>query len=205
MTSLRNFRVFACTTLLASTLALNGCGYNQIQTTDETTKSAWAEVTNQYQRRFDLIPNLVNTVKGYAQQEKDVLVQVTEARAKVGQIKVDPSNPDSLKQFENAQKDMGSAVSRLLVVAESYPQLKSDANFRELQAEIAGTENRITVARKRYIDAIQSYNVLVREFPNNLTAKIFGYQVKPQFTVDNEGQIKTAPTVDFSNKPAAPK
>lgn len=205
MTSLRNFRALALASMLASSLSLSGCGYNQIQTTDESTKSAWAEVTNQYQRRFDLIPNLVNTVKGYAQQEKDVLVQVTEARAKVGQIKVDPSNPDSLKQFENAQKDMGSAVSRLLVVAESYPQLKSDANFRELQAEIAGTENRITVARKRYIDTIQSYNVLVRQFPNNLTAMVFGYQVKPQFTVDNEGQIKTAPTVDFSNKPAAPK
>lgn len=205
MTSLRNFRALSGAALLVSTLALSGCGYNQIQTTDESTKSAWAEVTNQYQRRFDLIPNLVNTVKGYAQQEKDVLIQVTEARAKVGQIKVDPSNPDSLKQFENAQKDMGSAVSRLLVVAENYPQLKSDANFRELQAEIAGTENRITVARKRYIDTIQSYNVLVRQFPNNLTAMVFGYQVKPQFTVDNEGQIKTAPTVDFSNKPAAPK
>lgn len=198
-----NPRVLALVAILASSLTLSGCGYNQIQTTDESTKSAWAEVTNQYQRRFDLIPNLVNTVKGYAQQEKDVLVQVTEARAKVGQIKVDPSNPDSLKQFENAQKDMGSAMSRLLVVAESYPQLKSDANFRELQAEIAGTENRITVARKRYIDTIQSYNVLVRQFPNNLTAMVFGYQPKPQFTVDNEGQIKTAPTVDFSNKPAA--
>ena len=205
MTSLRNLRALSGVAVLVSTLALSGCGYNQIQTTDESTKSAWAEVTNQYQRRFDLIPNLVNTVKGYAQQEKDVFVQVTEARAKVGQIKVDPSNPDSLKQFENAQKDMGSAVSRLLVVAENYPQLKSDANFRELQAEIAGTENRITVARKRYIDTIQSYNILVRQFPNNLTAMVFGYQVKPQFTVDNEGQIKTAPTVDFSNKPATPK
>ena len=205
MTSLRNIRMLASIAVLASTLTLSGCGYNQIQTTDESTKSAWAEVTNQYQRRFDLIPNLVNTVKGFAQQEKDVFIQVTEARAKVGQIKVDPSNPDSLKQFENAQKDIGSAVSRLLVVAEAYPQLKSDANFRELQAEIAGTENRITIARKRYIDTIQSYNVLVRQFPNNLTAMVFGYQVKPQFTVDNEGQIKSAPTVDFSNKPAAPK
>ncbi len=186
--------------LAASVLA--GCGYNDIQRNDEATKSAWAEVTNQYQRRFDLIPNLVNTVKGYAQQEKDVLTQVTEARSRVGQIKVDPSDPASLKQFENAQKDMGSALSRLLVVSENYPQLKSDANFRELQAEIAGTENRITVARKRYIEAVETFNVQIRQIPANLTAMVFGYKPKPQFTVDNEGQIQKAPTVDFSNKPA---
>jgi LemA protein len=186
--------------LAASVLA--GCGYNDIQRNDEATKSAWAEVTNQYQRRFDLIPNLVNTVKGYAQQEKDVLIQVTEARSRVGQIKVDPSDPASLKQFENAQKDMGSALSRLLVVSENYPQLKSDANFRELQAEIAGTENRITVARKRYIEAVETFNVQIRQIPANLTAMVFGYKPKPQFTVDNEGQIQKAPTVDFSNKPA---
>jgi LemA protein len=186
--------------LAASVLA--GCGYNDIQRNDEATKSAWAEVTNQYQRRFDLIPNLVNTVKGYAQQEKDVLIQVTEARSRVGQIKVDPSDPASLKQFENAQKDMGNALSRLLVVSENYPQLKSDANFRELQAEIAGTENRITVARKRYIEAVETFNVQIRQIPANLTAMVFGYKPKPQFTVDNEGQIQKAPTVDFSNKPA---
>ena len=152
--------------------ALSGCGYNDIQRSDETTKSAWAEVTNQYQRRADLIPNLVNTVKGYAQQEKDVLTQVTEARSRVGQVQVNPGDEGSLKQFENAQANMSSALSRLLVVAENYPQLKSDQNFRELQAELAGTENRITVARKRYIDAVNQYNVLVREFPVNLTAKV---------------------------------
>jgi LemA protein len=183
---------------------LTGCGYNDIQRNDEATKSAWAEVDNQYKRRFDLIPNLVNTVKGFAQQEKDVLTQVTEARSRVGQIKVDPSNPESLKQFENAQKDMGSALSRLLVVSENYPQLKSDANFRELQAEIAGTENRISVARKRYIEAVETYNVHIRQIPANLTAMAMGYKPKPQFTVENAAQIQTAPSVDFGNKPAVP-
>jgi LemA protein len=187
-------------------VVLTGCGYNDIQRNDEGTKSAWAEVTNQYQRRFDLIPNLVNTVKGYAQQEKDVLTQVTEARSRVGQIKVDPSDPASLKQFESAQKEMGSALSRLLVVSENYPQLKSDANFRELQAEIAGTENRISVARKRYIEAVEVYNVHIRQIPANLTAMAFGYKEKPQFTADE--QVQKAPTVDFGSKPApaaAPK
>ena len=169
--------------------ALSGCGYNDIQRSDESTKSAWAEVTNQYQRRADLIPNLVNTVKGYAQQEKDVLTQVTEARSRVGQVQVNPGDEGSLKQFENAQANMSSALSRLLVVAENYPQLKSDQNFRELQAELAGTENRITVARKRYIDAVNQYNVLVREFPVNLTAKVLGYAAKPQFSVENEAAI----------------
>jgi LemA protein len=184
--------------------ALTGCGYNDIQKFDEATKSSWAEVVNQYQRRADLIPNLVNTVKGYAQQEQDVFVKVTEARSRVGQIKVDPSNPESLKQFENAQKEVGSALSRLLVVSENYPQLKSDANFRDLQAELAGTENRITVARQRYIGSIQKYNEFVRQFPGNLTAKVFGYSAKPQFTVENEAQIKTAPKVDFG-QPATQK
>lgn len=177
--------------------ALSGCGYNDIQRSDETTKSAWAEVTNQYQRRADLIPNLVNTVKGYAQQEKDVLTQVTEARSRVGQVQVNPGDEGSLKQFENAQANMSSALSRLLVVAENYPQLKSDQNFRELQAELAGTENRITVARKRYIDAVNQYNVLVREFPVNLTAKVLGYSAKPQFSVENEAAISKPPSVDF--------
>ena len=161
--------------VVAIALGLSGCGYNNIQVADEATKSSWAEVLNQYQRRSDLIPNLVNTVKGYADQEKDVLTQVTEARSRVGQIKVDPSNPESLKQFEAAQKDMGSALSRLLVVSENYPQLKSDQNFRELQAQLEGTENRITVARKRYIESIQNFNGMVRQFPANLTAMIFGY------------------------------
>lgn len=191
--------------VVSAVLGLTGCGYNDIQRLDESTKSSWSEVTNQYQRRADLIPNLVNTVKGFAQQEQDVFVKVTEARSRVGQIKVDPSNPESLKQFESAQKDVGSALSRLLVVAENYPQLKSDANFRELQAELSGTENRITVARKRYIESVEKFNVTVREFPVNLTAKVFGYQAKPQFTVENEAAIQTAPTVNFDPKPAAQK
>jgi LemA protein len=197
-------RRWLLTLTAAATLALSGCGYNDIQAKDEATKSAWSEVLSQYQRRADLIPNLVNTVKGYAQQEKDVLTAVTEARSRVGQIKVDPSNPESLKQFQNAQADVGSALSRLLVVAEAYPQLKSDQNFRELQAQLEGTENRITVARKRYIDSIQDYNVLVRQFPVNLTAMAFGYKDKPQFTVENEREISRAPSVNF-DKPGEPR
>ncbi len=202
-------RLFVIGSLLAA-LGLGGCGYNDIQSMDEGTKSAWSEVLNQYQRRADLIPNLVNTVKGYAQQEKDVLIAVTEARSRVGQVKVDPSDEQSLKQFESAQRDMGSALSRLLVVTENYPQLKSDANFRELQAQLEGTENRITVARKRYIDAIQQYNVLVRSFPVNLTAMATGYKPKPQFAVENEREISKAPSVTFDKpadaaKPGEPK
>ena len=197
-------RRWLLTLTAAATLALSGCGYNDIQAKDEATKSAWSEVLSQYQRRADLIPNLVNTVKGYAQQEKDVLTAVTEARSRVGQIKVDPSSPESLKQFQNAQADVGSALSRLLVVAEAYPQLKSDQNFRELQAQLEGTENRITVARKRYIDSIQDYNVLVRQFPVNLTAMAFGYKDKPQFTVENEREISRAPSVNF-DKPGEPR
>lgn len=181
--------------VLATLLA--GCGYNDIQRADEATKQQWAEVLNQYQRRADLIPNLVNTVKGYADQEKDVLTRVTEARARVGQVQVNPGDGASLKQFENAQAEMGSALSRLLVVAENYPQLKSDQNFRELQAELAGTENRIAVARKRYIESLNGYNVLIREFPVNLTAKVLGYEVKPQFSVENEQAISRPPAVDF--------
>jgi LemA protein len=197
-------RKFLVASALAMSLGLSGCGYNEIQTFDESTKSSWSEVLNQYQRRSDLIPNLVNTVKGYAQQEKDVLLGVTEARSRVGQIKVDPSDPASLKQFESAQRDMGSALSRLLVVSENYPQLKSDANFRELQTQLEGTENRITVARKRYIDSIQQYNVQVRQFPANLTAMAFGYKEKPQFAVENEREISKAPSVNFE-KPAEKK
>lgn len=178
-------------------LGLAGCGYNDIQAQDEATKSAWSEVLNQYQRRADLIPNLVNTVKGFAEQEMEVLTRVTEARSRVGQIRVDPADPDSLRQFEQAQQEMGSALSRLLVVAENYPQLKSDANFRDLQAQLEGTENRIAVARKRYIESVQAYNVLVRQFPVNLTAMAFGYAAKPQFSVENEREISTAPKVDF--------
>lgn len=187
---------------LALMLMLSGCGYNEIQVADESTKSAWSEVLNQYQRRADLIPNLVNTVRGYAQQERDVLVGVTEARSRVGQVRVDPTDANSLKQFEQSQRELGSALSRLLVVAEAYPQLKSDRNFRDLQAQLEGTENRIAVARRRYIDSVQSYNVLVRRFPVNLTAMAFGYQAKPQFTVENEREIARPPAVNF-DPPAA--
>lgn len=178
-------------------LMLSGCGYNAIQQADEATKSAWSEVLNQYQRRADLIPNLVNTVKGFAEQEREVLIAVTEARSRVGQTRVDPSDPASLQQFEAAQRDMGSALSRLLVVAENYPQLKSDANFRDLQTQLEGTENRITVARRRFIEAVEQYNVMVRQFPANLTAMVFGYKQKPQFAVENEAAIARPPAVDF--------
>jgi LemA protein len=191
--------------LFAAT-ALSGCGYNDFQSKDEGVKKAWAEVLNQYQRRSDLIPNLVATVQGFAQQEKDVLLGVTEARAKVGQMKVDAdvlNNPQAMQNFQKAQGDLSSALSRLMVVTENYPQLKSDANFRDLQSQLEGTENRITVARKRYTDAVESYNILVRSFPTNLTAMVAGYQVKPQFTVENEKAISVAPKVDFGAKPAA--
>jgi LemA protein len=190
---------------LMAMASLAGCGYNNIQSADEGTKQAWAEVVNQYQRRADLIPNLVNTVKGYADQEKEVLTRVTEARSRVGQVQVNPADPGSLKQFESAQADMGSALSRLLVVSENYPQLKSDQNFRELQAELSGTENRITVARKRYIDSVSAYNVMIRQFPVNLTAMVMGYDQKPQFTVENEKAISTPPRVDFGTPAPAPK
>jgi len=193
------------TVIAALSAALAGCGYNDIQSTDEATKSAWSEVVNQYQRRADLIPNLVKTVQAFADQEREIFVRVSEARSRVGQIKVDPSDPDSLKKFEQAQQEVGSALSRLLVVAENYPQLKSDANFRDLQAQLEGTENRITVARKRYIDSIQGYNVLVRQFPVNLTAMVFGYKTKPQFSVENEQAISTAPKVDFGRPGDAKK
>ena len=191
---------FAGLVLAVSLVA--GCGYNDIQVADEATKSSWSEVLNQYQRRADLIPNLVATVKGYADQERDVLLGVTEARAKVGQVKVDPGNADSLKQFDQAQREMGGALSRLLVVVERYPELKSDANFRDLQAQLEGTENRIGVARKRYIESVQAYNVLVRQFPVNLTAKVFGYPAKPQFAVENEREIARPPAVQFDPRPA---
>jgi LemA protein len=182
-------------------LLLSGCGYNTFQSTDEQIKANWAEVLNQYQRRADLIPNLVNTVKGYAEQEKTVLLGVTEARARVGSIQATPelvNDPQAFARFQAAQGQLTSALSRLLVVAENYPQLKSDANFRDLQAQLEGTENRITVARKRYIEAVQEYNVAVRSFPTNLTAMLFGYAVKPSFTVENEKAISAPPTVDFS-------
>jgi LemA protein len=183
--------------LVGVALLLSGCGYNTIQVQDEQTKSAWSEVLNQYQRRADLIPNLVNTVKGFAAQEQAVLIGVTEARAKATQVKVDPADPASLQQFQAAQGELSSALSRLMVVVERYPELKSDQNFRELQAQLEGTENRITVARNRYIQAVQDYNVTVRKFPVNLTAMVFGYDVKPNFSVENEAAISAPPTVDF--------
>jgi LemA protein len=193
--------------ILALVLLLCGCGYNSIQTLDEQTKADWSEVINQYQRRADLVPNLVATVKGYAQQEKDILIRVTEARSRVGSIQVTPqlaNDPAKLKQFQDAQGELGSALSRLLVVTENYPNLKSDQSFRDLQAQLEGTENRITVARNRYIQSVQAYNTYVRSFPHNVTAKIFGYKVKPNFTVANEAAISTPPTVDFSQPaPAA--
>jgi LemA protein len=179
---------------------LGGCGYNQLQSLDEQVKASWSEVINQYQRRADLIPNLVNTVKGFAQQEKDVLIGVTEARAKATSIQVKPEDvddPAKVQQFLQAQREVGGALSRLLVVAESYPQLKSDANFRELQAQLEGTENRIAVARQRFIKSTQDYNITVRQFPNNLTAMMFGYKPKAQFTVEDEKAIAKPPTVDF--------
>ena len=192
---------------ILATLLLGGCGYNDIQRADEAVNAGWSEVVNQYQRRSDLIPNLVETVKGFAQQEKDVLTQVTEARAKVGQVNISPqtiNDPGSLQKFQEAQSGLSSALSRLMVVVEKYPELKSDKNFLELQAQLEGTENRITVARNRYIKSVQDYNVLVREFPVNLTAMVFGYKPKANFTVENERAIQTAPKVDFG-KPAAPK
>jgi LemA protein len=192
--------------LLLATLAVAGCGYNTIQSEDEQVKAGWSEVLNQYQRRADLVPNLVNTVKGYANQEKEVLTRVTEARAQVGSVRVSPetpSDPQAFAQFEAAQGQLTSSLSRLLVVSENYPQLKSDANFRDLQAQLEGTENRITVARTRYIQAVQQYNSTVRSFPNNLTAKIFGYSEKPNFSVANETEIARPPRVDFGAAPAA--
>ena len=196
--------LLACS-LMAVTL-LSGCGYNDFQTKDEGVKKAWAEVLNQYQRRADLIPNLVATVQGYATQEKDVLLGVTEARSKVGSINLTAdalNNPQAMQNFQKVQGDLSSALSRLLVVSENYPQLKSDVNFRELQSQLEGTENRITVARKRFTDAVEAYNVLARQFPSNLTAMIFGYKEKAQFTVENEKAISVAPKVDFGAKPSA--
>jgi LemA protein len=193
--------------VVAASSLLSGCGYNTLQSQDEAIKASWAEVVNQYQRRADLVPNLVQTVKGYAQQEQDVLLGVTEARAKVGQVNVSADTVNDaarLQQFSQAQGELSSALSRLLVVAENYPQLKSDALFRDLQAQLEGTENRITVARNRYIQAVQEYNVTVRSFPSNLTAMLFGFQPKPQFTVEDEKAISRPPKVDFGKPAPAP-
>jgi LemA protein len=195
-------------TMLAAlaTLGLTNCGYNAIQSQDEQIKSSWSEVVNQYQRRADLVPNLVNSVKGFAQQEQDVLLGVTNARAKVGSIQATPevlNDPAAFQKFQQAQGELSSALSRLLVVTENYPQLKSDALFRDLMAQLEGTENRITVARNRYIRAVQDFNTTIRSFPTNLTAMAFGYKARPNFAVENEKEISSAPKVDF-NRPAAP-
>jgi LemA protein len=196
--------------LLTSFMAvvLSGCGYNTLQTGDENIKAAWGEVLNQYQRRADLVPNLVNVVKGYAAHEKDVLTEVTEARARVGSIQATPElvdDEEAFKKFLAAQGQMTSAISRLLGVAENYPQLKADGLFRDLQAQLEGTENRITVARNRYIEAVKDYNVTVRSFPTNLTAMMFGHKTKPSFTVEDEQAIARPPKVDFgAPAPAAP-
>jgi LemA protein len=179
---------------------LSGCGYNTIQINDEKVTAAWAEVLNQYKRRADLVPNLVNVVKGYADHEREVLTQVTEARANVAGVKVTPeliNDPAAMAQFQQAQASLSGALSRLLVTVERYPDLKADANFRDLQAQLEGTENRIAVARNRFIEAVQNYNVTVRSFPSNLTAMMFGYETKASFTVENEAAISQPPAVNF--------
>ncbi len=188
-------------------LALGGCGYNDLQRQDEGIKASWSEVVNQYQRRADLVPNLVNTVKGYAQQEQTVLTEVTNARANVGSIKATPeliNDPEAFQKFIQAQNQLQGALSRLLAVSENYPQLKSDALFRDLQSQLEGTENRIAVARNRYIKTVQEFNTTVRQFPTNITAMIFKMNVKPNFTVADEGAISAPPKVDFGKSPGVP-
>jgi LemA protein len=184
-------------------LNLTGCGYNHFQSLDEEAKASWSEVLNQYQRRADLVPNLVNVVKGYAKHEKEVLTQVADARSKVGSMQVTAdvlNDPEAFAKFQAVQGQLSSALSRLMAVSENYPNLKADQGFRDLQAQLEGTENRITVARNRYIETIKAYNVAVRSFPENLTAMMFGYKTKPSFTVENEKAISVAPTADFSDK-----
>jgi len=193
-------RILLTLTLMLSALTLSGCGYNTIQTTDEGVTASWSEVLNQYQRRADLVPNLVNVVKGYAAHEKEVLEAVTVARSRVGSIQATPelvNDAQAFAKFQAAQGELTSALSRLLVVSENYPQLKADASFRDLQAQLEGTENRVTVARNRYIAAVKEFNVTVRTFPNNLTAMLFGYKTKPSFSIENEKAMSTAPKVDF--------
>lgn len=193
-----------CGLIALAALGLAGCGYNRIQSQEEQVHAAWSEVLNQYQRRADLVPNLVSTVKGFAAQEQRVLIEVTEARAKVGSIQATPeliNDPEAFAKFQASQRDLSSALSRLLVVTENYPDLKSDAHFRDLQAQLEGTENRIAVARQRYIQAVQAYNVTVRSFPSNLTSMMFGYKPKPNFTVQDESTLSKPPSVDFSVAP----
>jgi LemA protein len=200
------FRLLVLLSFLVS--LLSGCGYNQVQTNDEAVNAAWSEVLNQYKRRADLVPNLVAVVQGYATHEKDVLTQVTAARASVGSMKATPelvNDEAAFAKFQKAQGDLSSALGRLLVVSENYPQLKADANFRDLQAQIEGTENRIAVARNRYIKTVQEYNISVRTFPNNLTAMVMGWKTKANFTVEDEKAISDAPKIDFNAaKPTAP-
>lgn len=194
--------------LLSTTLGLSGCGYNAFQSLDEEAKASWSEVLNQYQRRADLVPNLVNVVKGYAAHEKEVLTEVANARSKVGSMQITPellNDPEAFARFQAAQGQMTSALSRLMAVVENYPNLKADQGFRDLQAQLEGTENRITVARNRYIASIKDYNVSVRSFPNNLTAMMFGYKTKPSFTVENEKAISSAPKVEFGDDKSGDK
>lgn len=188
--------------MLASTLSLSGCGYNTLQAQDEQTNAAWSEVVNQYQRRADLVPNLVQVVERYASHEQEVFSEVAEARARVGSVQLTPealNDPQAMAQYQEAQDQMTSALSRLMMVSERYPELKADALFQDLQAQLEGTENRIAVARNRYIEAVRNYNTTVRQFPTNITAKVFGMQAKPNFTVENEAAISTAPAVNFGN------
>ena len=195
-------RVFSLLTLMFA-LLLSGCGYNTIQTTDEQVKAAWAEVLNQYQRRADLVPNLVNVVKAEANFEQETLTQVVEARSKATSIQATPeliNDSEAFNKFQQAQSELSGALSRLLLITENYPNLKANQGFRDLQTQLEGTENRITVARNRYIKSVQEYNVTVRSFPNNLTAMVMGYEVKPSFTVENEAAISKPPTVDFGTK-----
>lgn len=200
------FKLIALLALAAS--LLTGCGYNQIQSNDEQVAAAWSEVLNQYKRRADLVPNLVSIVQGYASHEREVLTRVTEARAQVGAIKATPeliNDPEAFARFQQAQASMSSALARLLAVVENYPQLKADANFRDLQAQVEGTENRIAVARNRYIKAVQEYNTTVRIFPNNLTAMLFGYKTKANFAVEDEKALSAPPAIRFEGgAPAAP-
>lgn len=201
-------RAWALGLLLVVTTGLSGCGYNKLQQLDESVKASWSEVVNQYQRRSDLIPNLVASVKGLAQQEQQVLIGVTEARAKAGSIQLTPeliNDPEAFAKFQQAQGQLTQALKSLFAVTEAYPDIKSDQAFRDLQAQLEGTENRITVARNRYIDAVREYNSTVRSFPVNLTAKMFDFNVKPNFTVANEAEISTAPKVDFGAGAAAPQ
>ena len=196
-------KIVLVTMLLSVTMGLTSCGYNQFQSLDEDSKASWSEVLNQYQRRADLVPNLVATVKGYAEHEEKVLTEVADARSKVGSIQVTPevlNDPEAFAKFQAAQGQLTGALSRLMAVAENYPNLKADQGFRDLQAQLEGTENRVTVARNRYIASVKDYNVAIRSFPNNLTAMVFGYKTKPSFTVENEKQISTAPKVEFGDK-----